>query len=104
MKIVKNGWFEEAGMRVHYEDDVVHNKYGPAITWPGHEEYWEGGLLHRITGPAITYEYVKCYYQRGLRHRLAGPAVIWGNGDLEYWISDIKYSEEEYYKKIEELI
>ena len=46
----------------------------------------------------------KCWYDSdGKYHRKDGPAVEWANGNKEYWLEHIRYTEEEYWKKIKEL-
>ena len=43
----------------------------------------------------IRYSNELCQY-----HREDGPAKIWGNGIVEYWLNDIKYSVEDWEREI----
>jgi len=48
-----------------------------------------------------TFNDCKYYYgSNGKRHREDGPAIEYNNGDREYYLDGIKYSEEEYEKAI----
>jgi len=42
----------------------------------------------------------KFWHQKGKFHRLDGPAIEYANGDKSYYIEDVKYTEEEFNKKI----
>jgi hypothetical protein len=96
-----NPWFL-AGILANYPKDIIHGK-----------EWWFNGMKHRTDGPAL--ELIngnKIWFLFGKRHRLDGPACIIvsdltkfkPNNDssieeylsIEYWVDDIKYTEEQY--------
>jgi hypothetical protein len=61
----------------------------------------QNGNHHRVDGPAVEYANGdKVWYQNGLIHRLDGPAIELSNGSKEWYIKGKKYTEEEFYKKI----
>jgi len=85
--------------------------YDSGETKISNELYMLNGKYHRLNGPAViwyfkTVEIDKEYYCiNGKIHRLDGPAGIcyYKSGEIEdeyYWINDIKYSKEEFNKKI----
>ena len=57
--------------------------------------------LHREGGPAIEYsDGSKVWYRNGQRHREDGPAIEHYNGLKMWYLNDIKYTEQEYKKKM----
>ena len=46
---------------------------------------------------------VKEWYLHGKLHRTDGPAVIHEDGAKEWWLNDVRYSEQEYYALLTEL-
>lgn len=58
--------------------------------------YFYGDMLHRDFGPAIRTPQSDQWFQFDNRHRIGGPAVIYKNGEVEYWLNDVQYSEGEY--------
>ena len=67
--------------------------------------YNDQGKLHRTDGPAVEYRDGSVeWYLHGKRHREDGPAIdgpqhfIAGPPPEEYYLHDIKLSEEEYLK------
>ena len=96
-----------------------HQEDGPAMEWSnGTKKWFINGKLHRLNGPAI--EYINGdeeWYVNGKYHRIDGAAIIYNNTPVEeyeeycenleiipnenkmnYFINDIEYSEERYYK------
>lgn len=59
--------------------------------------YYYGDMLHRDFGPAIRTPQSDQWFQFDNRHRIGGPAVIYKNGEVEYWLNDVQYSEGEYW-------
>ena len=60
------------------------------------------GLLHREDGPACEWndsDY-KAFYINGKWHRENGPAIEYYNGGKEWWINDIRYTEQEHKYKM----
>ena len=52
--MLKNGWVEETGKKVHYVNGIVNNDNGPAIELFDGAKFWYiNGFLHREDGPAI---------------------------------------------------
>jgi hypothetical protein len=82
-----------------------HREDGPALEYSnGHKEWFLNGILHREDGPAIEYlNGHKEWFVHGQLHREDGPALEFANGDKSYYINHIKYSEEDYWKKVESL-
>ena len=86
------------GKTEHYYNDKLHNDQGPAIVCQGYEDklvYYKHGIIHREDGPAIITNSNKNnfkleWYFEGKKHRENGPAIIEGNGNIEYWLNDIK--------------
>lgn len=73
------------------DKDEYHNENGPVI-----ERFYTDGTIYRS------------YLINGGWHNDKGPARIWYNNDgtifmVEYWINYIKYSEENYYAKLNHL-
>ena len=70
------------------------------------DKFWHlNGVLHREDGPACEYSNgVKYWFLNGKRHREDGPAIEWNNGNKLWYLNDVKYTEFEYHKKIEEII
>ena len=71
------------------------NKYGT--------KRWKlpGGDLHREDGPAV--EWInghKEWWLNGKRHREDGSAIEFYDGDKVWYLNNIKYSEQEYKKKL----
>jgi hypothetical protein len=81
--------------------------------------YWEDGscskgftlykTIHRENSPAIITTSPdgtpkrEGWYIKGMKHRIDGPAVVWYDNDgfetlNKYYLYDIFYTEEEYYK------
>ena len=78
-------------------------------------------LIHRVydDGSECYYDENDCYHRPnnkpafihpdgftlyrvcGKLHRTNGPAFIYSDGSEEYWLDDIEYTEEDYWKEIE---
>lgn len=72
------------------------------VKYEDHIEYYDAeGRLHRLDGPAVEYYSnievdipgPKAWYKHGLFHRTDGPAIEYSNGDVEYWVDGLKYSQ-----------
>lgn len=82
------------------------NKHPNQITRaPDGRESWsfrsENGIgLHREGGPALKmYDGTLEWRVRGYLHNPDGPAIIHPNGDREYYLKDIAYTEEDFNNK-----
>jgi len=77
----------------------------PVIDKYGHKHWYDSdGELHREDGPAIEWAHGgKEWVKHGEWHREDGPAYESVNGYKAYYLEGIRYSEEEYWKKIKEL-
>jgi len=110
-------------------EDERHRLDGAAVEWcNGDKEYWVNGKRHRLNGPAIEYKNgerywykegkidredgpavedpilkVKVWFKNGIKHREDGAAVEHSDGSKEYWINGVKYTEEEYWRKMDEI-
>jgi hypothetical protein len=63
--------------------------------------YNEDGVYHRNDGPAIKdADGAKFWYQNGKCHRIDGPAAIYTDGRKKWYIEGLKYTEEDYNKKL----
>lgn len=109
------------------DENRLHRVDGPAILWPdGQGEWYLNGLLHRDGGPAVSDGHGDTWYHNGEVHRDDGPAVEGRNGykswykhgkqhriggpaveevgalDDEYWVDDRQFTEEEYYRYVDQ--
>jgi hypothetical protein len=78
-------------------------KNGLIINENGTKCYYLNDLLHREDGPAVEWtDGYKAWLINGEHHREDGPAIEWenGNGKLEYFLNDEKYSKQDYWKEI----
>jgi hypothetical protein len=84
---------------------VRHRTDGPAEVWAnGSEEWWVDGKRHRTDGPAIALpDGSEEWWVDGKRHRTDGPAVALPDGDRKWYIAGVKYSENDYNKKIAQM-
>jgi hypothetical protein len=75
-------------------EHVYVNDYG--------SKYWRvNGILHREDGPAVEYmSGGRDWWIDGKRHRIDGPAIIYSDGRQSWYLNDIKYSKEEWFKKL----
>jgi hypothetical protein len=50
----------------------------------------------------ICYTYMnhKEWWRGGWRHREDGPAIKWRDGTKEWYLNDIEYTEEDYWKEL----
>ena len=96
VRVYKNGdkWWLQNGNR--------HRTDGPAVEYAdGHTSWWQNDKLHREDGPAV--EWKNCYkawYKNGEFHRTDGPAIEWASGYKSWYIDGVKYTEEEFKKKM----
>ncbi len=93
------------GDKLYYSDKqmkILHREDGPAIEWEYGDIHWYlNGKFHREDGPAIErVNGYKCWYLKGKCHREDGPAVEYANGDKRWYLNDIRYSEEDFNKKM----
>jgi hypothetical protein len=42
----------------------------------------------------------KHWYENGILHRVDGPAIIYGDGNVEYWINGVQHTKHEYESQI----
>ena len=76
-------------------------EYTVKVHGGGTKEWFLNGELHREDGPAFEGTYgSKYWYINGELHREDGPAIECANGDKYWYLNDVKYTEEEYYNKI----
>jgi hypothetical protein len=67
----------------------------------GRKEWCLNGKLHREDGPAIEYPNgTNKWYINGQPHREDGPAVEYSDGIKSWYLNGIKYTEEQFNKKI----
>jgi hypothetical protein len=56
----------ENGIKFWMKNGIVHNKDGPAITFPNGDELWiQNGLLHRTGGPSLVSKNKELYSKKG---------------------------------------
>jgi hypothetical protein len=66
------------------------------------KEWYLNGKLHREDGPAIEYsDGYKAWFLNGKQHREDGPAIEYSYGPKFWFLNDVKYSEEEWKKKLQ---
>ena len=83
---------------------IVINNERYCIEYLNGAKYWYlNGQLHRENGPAVIDGNYQAWWFNGQLHREDGPAVIDGDCQM-WWLNGIKYSKEEYYKKLKELL
>jgi len=59
------------------------------------------GQLHREDGAAVEWEDgYKAWYKNGELHREDGPAVERSDGSKVWWLNDVRYTEEEWKRKV----
>ena len=92
----------KSGNKEWYINGKLHREDGPAIDYIDKKSWFKNGLYHRENNlPAIEYiEGYKAWFVEGLRHREDGPAIIRRSGIKEWYLNDIKYTEEEYENEI----
>ena len=67
----------------------------------GDKSWYIDGKCHREDGPAVELsDRYKAWYLNGKCHREDGPAVEYASGDKEWFLSGVRYTEEEYYSKL----
>jgi len=83
----------------------LHREDGPAIESADGSKFWYvNGELHRSDGPAREWANGdKEWYVNGDRHRLDGPACEYASGDKWWYIDGVKYTEEDFRKKIAQM-
>jgi hypothetical protein len=42
----------------------------------------------------------KKWYLNGKRHREDGPAIEYVDGDKQWWLNDVEYTKQEYYREL----
>jgi hypothetical protein len=93
------------GDKLWIQNCRLHRLGGPAVELADGTRMWiRDGYYHREGGPAIelpcgTKEWLQC----GFPSRIDGPAVEFADGRKLYWIHGIRYSEEEYVKKVSKM-
>jgi hypothetical protein len=68
----------------------------------GYKEHLLDGKYHCADGPAIEWNGYKSWWLNGLRHRSDGPAIEYSNGNKEWYLNNIQYTEEDFNNKIKE--
>jgi len=104
---------ENDGKLAWYKDDKLHREDGPAVINPikGTQYWFLNGKnypkeefdmrINKSTGRYINdFNGVQYWYKDGLLHREDGPAEIWPNGYLYWYLNDICYSREDYYREL----
>jgi hypothetical protein len=93
------------GSKFWYLNGILHREDGPAVEYINGNKYWYlNGQRHRIDGPAFEdVNNYKAWYLNGHRHREDGPAVEWANGTKEWWLNTIRYTFQDYLKKLKEM-
>jgi len=89
-------WYDTNG-NYHRDGDL------PAIIWDdGAQTWFRHGDRHRDGDkPAyISSNGTQAWWQHGKRHRETGPAIIHANGDIEFWLNHVEYTEEEWAEKV----
>ena len=67
----------------------------------GDKSWYLNGKRHREDGPAVEFaDGDKSWYLNGDLHREDGPAYEGANGDKKWFLNDVRYTEEEYYNKL----
>ena len=119
------------GDKRYYSDKemkILHREDGPAYEgYNSYKSWWKNGKRHREDGPAVEWEVgLKEWYLNDKRHREDGPAIEWSDGTKQWWLNGklhredgpaieysngikhwyfngIKYSEETFKKKINQI-
>ena len=97
---------DDDGSKYWYLNDQRHREDGPAEEYPnGTKKWFLNGKLHREDGPAIEWGVGGCkeWYLNGERHREDGPAVEWADGTKRWYFNDVKLSETEWRKRVQEV-
>jgi hypothetical protein len=97
---------DDDGSKYWYLNDQRHREDGPAEEYPnGTNKWFLNGKLHRTDGPAIEWGVGGCkeWYLNGERHREDGPAVEWADGTKRWYFNDVKLSETEWRKRVQEV-
>ena len=97
---------DDDGSKYWYLNDQRHREDGPAEEYPnGTKKWFLHGKLHREDGPAIEWGVGGCkeWYLNGERHREDGPAVEWADGTKRWYFNDVKLSETEWRKRVQEV-
>ena len=76
-------------------------EYTVEVSNNGTRRWYLYGELHREDGPASEGACgTKHWYLNGKLHREDGPAIEYADGDKSWYLNDVKYTEEEYYSKL----
>jgi len=91
------------GSKYWCKEGKLHRLDGPAVEWASGSKCWyQEGKLHRLDGPACEWASGnKFWYKEGKCHRLDGPACEWASGSKSWYIEGEKFTEEEFFKKIQ---
>ena len=77
-------------------------EYTVKVDGNGTKFWFLNNKLHKEDGPAIErFNGIKSWYLDGKRHREDGPAVECANGTKFWWLNDVKYTEEDFLKKMQ---
>jgi hypothetical protein len=94
-----------SGAKHWYLNGKRHRIDGPAEEFAdGFRGWWLNGEKHRTDGPAEEFaDGYRGWWLNGKRHRIDGPAIVTSFGTKFWWLHGIKYSEEDYNKKIAQM-
>ena len=82
---------------VFKRDGLFHRDDGPAVIYKqGAKYYYKNGEYHKEDGPAVMNTDSIQYYINGKLHREDGPAIMKSNGDVQYYLNGVKYSDYDY--------
>lgn len=88
---------DEGGViRYKNEKGEMHREDDPAYINGERKAWCINGKVHREDGPAYIHGDYKSWFLDGKRHRKDGPAVEHSDGDVEYWINGVLYTEDEF--------
>ena len=90
------------GDKFWYQNGKLHREDGPALEYAnGSKAWYQNDMLHRLDGPAVEHgNGSKSWYQNGELHRLDGPAIECTNGDKMWYIDNVKLTEAEFSKRM----
>ena len=100
------GWIESDDTGFYLSETIIFEGIGNTIAFGGislnqnfkevKREYIDGSIQYLRSAPDIVSQFHHNQKYMLIRHNLAGPAVIFPDGTVEYWVSGLQLTEENF--------